>query len=265
MSLLRRFWVRSCKKAKFGHVQTSVSGKLTRSSLDYLSMLLKHHSLSLQHPQALRAGLNANPIMLCSVGGFEDGIVGNMGIGAFLVKKDELRALDTGPAINETGKERPEKRRRIEPYTGIQRFFKMDSTDEHDDEFGSQYLSGIDNPSAENADSNEEDKAASSNLPRPEATAGKTTLSNGLPGTHQQHITDYMCDRCSAALESVEALQSHQDFHFAKDLEHEERTRVVPKQSGVIPNNKKSTGTASKKRGSRNSKPEKGQSKLAFG
>ncbi|TVY25585.1 N-acetyltransferase [Lachnellula hyalina] len=200
-----------------------------------------------------------------SVGGFEDGIVGNMGIGAFLVKKDELRALDTGPAINETGKERPEKRRRIEPYTGIQRFFKMDSTDEHDDEFGSQYLSGIDNPSAENADSNEEDKAASSNLPRPEATAGKTTLSNGLPGTHQQHITDYMCDRCSAALESVEALQSHQDFHFAKDLEHEERTRVVPKQSGVIPNNKKSPGTASKKRGSRNSKPEKGQSKLAFG
>lgn len=204
-------------------------------------------------------------MILCSVGGFEDGIVGNMGIGAFLVKKDEMKALDTGPAINEAGQERPEKRRRTEPYTGIQRFFKMDSTDEHDDEFGSHYLSGIDTTSAENADSNEEDKAASPNLPCPEATAGKNTLSNGPLGTHQQHITDYMCDRCSMALESAEALQSHQDFHFAKDLEDEERTRVAPKQSGAIPNNKKSTGTASKKRGARNSKPEKGQSKLAFG
>ncbi|TVY20910.1 N-acetyltransferase eso1 [Lachnellula arida] len=200
-----------------------------------------------------------------SVGGFEDGIVGNMGIGAFLVKKDELKALDTGPAINETGQERPEKRRRTEPYTGIQRFFKLDSTDEHDDEFGSQYLSGIDTTSPENADSNEEDKAASSNLPCPEATAGKTTLSNRPPRKHQQHITNYMCDRCSMALESAEALQSHQDFHFAKDLEDEERTQVAPKQSGAIPNNKKSTGTTSKKRGTRNSKPEKGQSKLAFG
>ncbi|TVY48038.1 N-acetyltransferase [Lachnellula occidentalis] len=201
-----------------------------------------------------------------SVGGFEDGIIGNMGIGGFLVKKDEIKASSTGPAINETSQERPEKRRRTEPYTGIQRFFKTDSTDEHDDEFGSQYLSGIDITSARIADSNEEDKAASSDLPCPEATAGKTTLSDGLPGTLQQHISDYMCDRCSAALESAEALQSHQDFHFAKDLEHEERTRVVPKQSGAISSDKKSTGTASKKRGgARNSKPEKGQSKLAFG
>jgi DNA polymerase eta len=190
-----------------------------------------------------------------------------MGIGAFLVKKDEANVLDTSPAINETGQERPEKRRRIEPSTGIERFFKMDSTDEHDDEFGSQYLPGIDNAWAEieNADSKEKDKAASSNLPRDEASEcqEKLTLSRGPPATHQQHITDYMCDRCSMALESADALQSHQDWHFAKDLEHEERTQVVPKHSGAV-HNKKATGTASKKKGARSSKPEKGQSKLAF-
>ena len=211
-------------------------------------------------------------MILRSVGGFEDGLVGNMGIGAFLVKKDESnesKVLVTGLAINEAGQERPEKRRRIEPSTGIQRFFKMDNTDEHDDEFGSQYLPGIDTASAEieNAELMEKYKAASSNLPRDEASEGqeRTTLSSLPPATHQQHITDYMCDRCSMALESADALQSHQDWHFAKDLEQEERTRVVPKHSGAFHNNKKSTGTASKKKGARSSKPEKGQSKLAFG
>lgn len=191
-----------------------------------------------------------------------------MGIGAFLVKKDEAKVLDTGSVTIEPAQERPEKRRRIEPPAGIQRFFKTDSTDEHDDEFGSQNLPGIDTTSAEVEEAElEDDKAASSRLPRHEATdvQEKTSLSSDPPATHQQHITDYMCGRCSMALESADALQNHQDWHFAKDLEHEER-RVIPKSSGAIHNNKKSTGTASKKKkGGRGGKPEKGQSKLAFG
>lgn len=205
---------------------------------------------------------------LSSVGGFEDGVVGNMGIGAFLVKKDEVKALDMVPASSESAQERPEKRRRIEPPAGIERFFKTDSTDEHDDEFGSQYLPGMNATPAEveDGDFQENDKAAWSNLPHDnEATEGqeKDTLSNGPPATHQQRIPEYMCDRCSMAMESAESLQSHQDWHFAKELESEERTRA-PKASTAI-HSKKSTGTANKKKGGRSNKPEKGQSKLAFG
>jgi DNA polymerase eta len=201
-----------------------------------------------------------------SVGGFEDGIVGNMGIGAFLVKKDEAKAVGMAPAMGESAQERPEKRRRIEPFTGIERFFKTDSTDEHDDEFGSQYLPGIDTTLAEveNADSKDNDEAALSNSPHDnEATKGqkKGTLSIGPPATHQQRIKEYMCDQCSMALESADALQSHQDWHFAMDLENEERTRAAPKVSGPT----HSKNPANRKKGGRSSKPEKNQSKLAFG
>ncbi|TVY83937.1 N-acetyltransferase eso1 [Lachnellula suecica] len=182
-----------------------------------------------------------------SVAGFEDRIVGNMGIGAFLVKKEEAKPMDVGPTTSETGQERPEKRRRIQP-TGIARFFKLDSTDEHDDEFGSQYLPGMDNPSPANEDADLKGDAKAA-FP---------------PATHQQRITDYMCDRCSMGLESADALQSHQDWHFAKDLENEERIQAAPRPSGAI-HNKKSAGTLNKKKGGRGSKPEKGQSKLAFG
>jgi DNA polymerase eta len=189
-----------------------------------------------------------------------------MGIGAFLVKKDDAKAVDMAPAMSESAQERPEKRRRIEPFTGIERFFIMDGTDEHDDEFGSQYLPGMDTTPAEveNADSKENDKAALSTSPHDnEAAEGqeKETLPIGPSATHQQRITEYMCDRCSLAMESADALQSHQDWHFAKDLENEERIRAAPKLSGAIHSKK----SANKKKGGRNSKPEKGQSKLAFG
>jgi len=189
-----------------------------------------------------------------------------MGIGAFLVKKEEAKAADIGPAMSGSAQERPEKRRRIETLNGIERFFKMDSTDEHDDEFGSQYLPGMDTTPAEveNADSKENDKAALSDLPHDnEAIDGqeKGTLLIGPPATHQQRITEYMCDRCGLAMESTDALQSHQDWHFAKDLESEDRSRPAPKLSGTIRSKKSANG----KKGGRGSKPEKGQSKLAFG
>jgi len=77
-----------------------------------------------------------------SVGGFEDGISGNMGIGAFLVKGEDARAVHSNPnesSAADKGQERPDKRRRLESSTGIQRFFvKTETTDEHDDEFGAQ-------------------------------------------------------------------------------------------------------------------------------
>jgi DNA polymerase eta len=202
-----------------------------------------------------------------SVGGFEDGIVGNMGISSFLVKGDEAKAMNSGAPESSrigNGHDRPEKRRRLEPTKGIQRFFgKADSTDEHDDDFGAHDLPGH-SPSAEggNADGDESDMAA---LPYDnEATKlqRENLASPGPSALHQHEITDYICSRCSQAIESAD-VDSHQDWHFAKDLHDQEKGRLSPRPQATTskPNKKAGSNTSKKKP----AKPEKGQSKLAFG
>jgi DNA polymerase eta len=190
------------------------------------------------------------------------------------VKGDEAKALSSNARESgapESGQERPEKRRRLEPMTGIQKFFgKTESTEEHDDEFGAQYLPG-NSPSAEggNADSDEFERAAAT-LPHDnenEATKlqHQNTLPTGTSALHQQQITDYICNRCNQALESVDDLDSHHDWHFAKDL-HDEENGKHSRPPKVAPSkaNKKPQANTSKKKSARE-KPEKGQSKLAFG
>jgi len=207
-----------------------------------------------------------------SVGGFEDGIVGNMGIGAFLLKGDEAKAQSSSTresSMAESGQERPEKRRRLEASAGIQKFLvKTDSAEEHDDEYGAQYLPG-NSLSAEGEDADrKEDERAAATLPHDnEATKFKegNTLSTGTSALHQQQITDFICSRCNQALESADALHSHQDWHFAKDLQDEDnrRSSLQPKVSTSKANKKPATNPSKKK--TARDKPEKGQSKLAFG
>ncbi|KAE8454474.1 hypothetical protein EG329_000097 [Mollisiaceae sp. DMI_Dod_QoI] len=206
-----------------------------------------------------------------SVGGFEDGVSGNMGIGAFLVKGENAKTLSGGlreSGLPETGQDRPEKRRRVEGPSGIQKFFvKTDSTEEHDDEFGSQNLPGMDHVLAEeaNADSNDAEKAAVTLSLENEAAKRfeQSPPTTGASSLHQQQITEYICPRCSQALESSDALQSHQDFHLAKDLQDEDRGRAQQSKTSSRATSKKVTGATGKKKDAR--KPEKGQSKLAFG
>jgi DNA polymerase eta len=207
-----------------------------------------------------------------SVGGFEDGVVGNMGIGAFLVKGDEAKALNSSAresSMTETGQGRPEKRRRLEATTGIQKFFgKADSTEEHDDDFGAHYLPG-NSPSAEegDADRDEVERAAASLPYDNEATKlqQENTLSTGISALHQQQITDYICSRCNQALESADALNSHQDWHFAKDLQDEDGRQPSRQPKVATSKASKKTGTNPSKKRSAGDKPEKGQRKLAFG
>ncbi|KAH6674930.1 hypothetical protein B0J14DRAFT_24668 [Halenospora varia] len=207
-----------------------------------------------------------------SVGGFEDGVVGNMSIGTFLVKGEEAKALNTSERpsnISEIGQSRPEKRRRIEQSTGIGRFFKADSIEEHDDEFGAQYLSGIDTPPAEieNPTACEEERITSSKLSRQNEASNNQEHAaelGDISALTQRHITDFMCDRCKMSLESADALLSHQDWHFAKELMDEERAQPSVSRP-TTSNQKKSTGGSGKKKAGRTSKPEKGQSKLTFG
>jgi DNA polymerase eta len=206
-----------------------------------------------------------------SVGGFEDGIVGNMGIGGFLVKCDPKPSITTrrDPGTNDGRRiegawERPEKRRRVEETAGIGRFFvKSNSNDEHDDDFGAQ-LPGMESRLDEGQDADEDESVKVHNLPH-EATElhNQQLLPTSHLGFHQPSIVDYMCSRCNQALQSADALQSHQDWHMAKDLEDEDRKLIMNRSSTTIPN-KKPGSNSSKKKATRG-KPEKGQSKLAFG
>jgi DNA polymerase eta len=196
-----------------------------------------------------------------SVGGFEDGIVGNMGIGAFLIKGDEAKALSSSLAPD-----RPDKRRRLEASPGIQRFFlKTENTDEHDEDFGAQYLPGMENFSAVGVDADTAYKATVTLPQDNEANDMEEhrTLSTGPPALYQQQITDFICSRCNLSMQSSDELQSHQDWHFAKDLQDEDRLYQTPRASAT-PRNKKPTVNANNKKTGR-SKTEKGQSKLAFG
>jgi DNA polymerase eta len=191
------------------------------------------------------------------------------------VKSDEAKALNASSkesSVADVNQVRPDKRRRLEPSTGgIQKFFvKRESVDEHDDEFGAQLPGDSVLAEREDADMRVFDKAAPTSLPHDdvnEATKSQeiNCVHSGLSAPHQRQITEYMCSRCNLSLESSDALQSHQDWHFAKDLHDEDRGRPTPPtKPPPTTGNKKPAQNASKKK-TGHGKPEKGQSKLAFG
>lgn len=195
-----------------------------------------------------------------SVGGFEDGVSGNMGIGAFLIKGDEAKAMTSTSRESSTGDlghERPEKRRRVEGPSGIQRFLvKAETTDEYDDEFGAQEPAFEEHPSLLDADSMRDNVDA-----RGKEIEQKGPSSPTLQ--YENESANYACSRCGAKSESAEESQSHEDWHFAKDLQEQDRSSSST-ISTTVPSSKKTPTTTNKKKIGRN-KPEKGQSKLAFG
>ncbi|KAI1407804.1 sister chromatid cohesion protein Eso1 [Hypoxylon sp. FL1857] len=191
-----------------------------------------------------------------SVGGFEDGITGNRGIGAFLLKGDEVResrGASRDPSVGpSTTHERPEKKRRVDN-PGIQRFF----------------------PKKESSSGGDVEGTFDDDL----VDTGKTQIrtkeeSPNRTGSGPKPITDYfkVCTRCDARLEDAEALQSHLDWHLAKDLQEEERGRqTFASHNSSVPRGQRTaaaSSSSSKKptRGSSSSsKLEHGQSKLKFG
>ncbi|TDZ38385.1 N-acetyltransferase eso1 [Colletotrichum spinosum] len=187
-----------------------------------------------------------------SVGGFEDGITGNMGIGAFLVKGDEAQALkqaareENRPSPSEI---QPFKRRRIEGGGAIHRFFvqaapadEVPPDDTTDGSGRAVEATGVDAPSAASGLRHE-----------------------GQRGEQATPITPFSCSRCNAKFETPEEYQSHDDWHFAKDLQEQERgsTALVNRTpASRNPNVKPSAAPAKRGRGG---KLEQGQSRLKFG
>lgn len=186
-----------------------------------------------------------------SVGGFEDGVSGNRGIDTFLLKGDEARAaMEPPPRSNtvtpDSEEPRPGKRRRLNEAPSIACFFSRgDSGGDLEDEPKDDPLN---KPSRHVEVEDEVDGAH-----RP-------------PHLQQQDIASYFCQACQKAVGETNRTE-HEDWHFATELQAQEGPAVTG------PTNSRPPGqsTARPKRGAGlgaqrgRSKPEKGQSRLAFG
>ncbi|KAI1811948.1 DNA/RNA polymerase [Poronia punctata] len=188
-----------------------------------------------------------------SVGGFEEGVTGNMGISTFLIKGDEAHS----PKV--TSREAPPdlslheplgKKRRIEN-AGIQRFFSK----------GPVSSGGKDG-----------DNAGVINLGHAQERMQRQM---GDSDTPQIPTNSYMCSRCDMVIEDPVEIQNHNDWHMAKDLQEEERgNRAFVGNKPAVPRSQKkatSTPPRSSSRGGGSSsgggerRLEPGQSKLKFG
>lgn len=184
-----------------------------------------------------------------SVHGFEDGVVGNRGIGSFLVRGDEAKALETPSRSNTSTPtledDRPQKRRRLNDDSGIGQFFKSDSIAE------------------------EENDGPETNEPKPADTnvhVETLTSTATAPDAQQRNISTYFCGDCQRDIPDAERGE-HLDWHYAKSLQAEDHATMSgasnSRPPGTVASSQK-RGTGSKPRGGRGVKPEKGQSRLAF-
>ncbi|KAF4987584.1 hypothetical protein FDECE_15374 [Fusarium decemcellulare] len=203
-----------------------------------------------------------------SVGGFEDGVKGNMGIGAFLVKGEEAEALRSSTPESRpvsTGSEHTTKKRRAED-NGIQRFFsKRPSNDgstssnqpqkpEDLDPWPHHKINSETNPSMR--------RTGVSDVGFPNASDFEEFRADDDRHTSMDFLS---CSRCKATFEDPDALQSHEDWHMAKDLQDAERVKPTFVERQPAPRNppQKAQGTSSRR--GRGGKLEQGQSRLKFG
>ncbi|ERF73078.1 hypothetical protein EPUS_06539 [Endocarpon pusillum Z07020] len=194
-----------------------------------------------------------------SVGGFEDGVTGNRGIGGFLVRGDEAKTVNSAQRLqnghDSTDEEfGPRKRRKVADDPNIRRFFsKSESTGEYED-FDAD--SGFQTP--EHNDATDPGHQQSSK-PEQDDRPKEQEL-------HQQQLETYFCKACQKSIPRIEEAE-HQDWHFAKDLENEDRhqtgsdTIARPNSHSVVRSKRGGSGTM---RPGRGGKPQTGQKKLAF-
>lgn len=229
-----------------------------------------------------------------SVGGLEDGPTGNRGIGGFLVRGEEAKAMnitarDADHRASTSEDCRPEKRRKADD-GGIQRFFarREESREEHDEEFDSDqnvHVEADQNHDEEHGSDTElydyaelqEKRVSPEERSTGAADAHKHTQEMPKP-SHQPSIEAYTCNRCSKSM-PISNQEQHEDWHFAKDLQAQERTNatstvarptfashgnVKPISAGPTRGLKRSGG-AGQNGALVQKRVEKGQSKLAFG
>jgi DNA polymerase eta len=203
-----------------------------------------------------------------SVGGFEDGVAGNKGIGGFLVYGEEAKAImDSERHLGEPQYDSPEfsrsrKRRKVEN-NGIHRFF-IPNEDSRGSDSGQSPFPGQDNVGA---DSDPDELYNTSRHPA-DVTPPPDSPRHGNQPLHQQTIDMFFCSRCNAHL-PLESQTEHEDWHVAKDLANEwkniDRANNVstnaPQKSTSKPQITKSKGRPPKNTYKDNAR---GQTKLTF-
>ena len=217
-----------------------------------------------------------------SVGGFEDGATGNRGIGGFLVKGEEAKAVNASIRQIERQSSReekgghPSKRRKVED-GGIQRFFGRRETDEEerDAESSSEEIRAVPRSSSVpfTTDGDVEPITKEVSLPSHDPPA-EASSPDPVPPLHQSSLDTFFCQKCQTNLPADDQAE-HEDWHFAKELQASDRaTQPRPAVtathpvSGLVGPSKK---TKSVKPQREPRKPgggggaEKGQSKLVFG
>jgi DNA polymerase eta len=206
-----------------------------------------------------------------SVGGFEDGISNNKGIGSFLVRGDEAKAMFDKENNEDRSWQNSEapvtKRRKPDMSSNRNRFFvlKEDSRDLTADLHETDEMHEHGKHESEDQD-----------LSGPKTPKNNYFASNELPPSAQgatsqflaQHTLDsYFCLRCHTHVSEGQA--EHDDWHFAKDLADEMRAedQAVPGAAHHVAKlpPPRGRGRPPGRNTSTRKTAEKGQKTLAFG
>lgn len=148
-----------------------------------------------------------------SVGGFDEGVTGNMGIGAFLVKGEEAKALRRSSREGSI-EQPPEKQRRQEKRPGIKDFFaKHTATTQQEN------ATKVSNRMSEAGGCESSHERTGDLIQDEQGVSGD----RWQPLLQEQPITPFVCARCRVRFKNAEKLQCHQDEHLAWDLQEAEQ------------------------------------------
>ena len=212
-----------------------------------------------------------------SVGGFEDGPTGNQGIGGFLIRGEEAKAMkpsmrddDRRSSSRDDG--RPEKRRKID-HGAIQNFFPKQETS-HGESGDYSEEGDVNEDKVLRPSSSHLDNAAGQGEGDQELVAaidgGGYTRQNVRAPYQQRPLTSYFCDRCKKTV-AQSAEDEHDDWHFARAIQAQEtlaKSRLSTKPSTgthAVEAKKNGRSNLSNNHGSTQKRVEKGQSQIAFG
>ncbi|KAL1585151.1 hypothetical protein WHR41_06509 [Cladosporium halotolerans] len=209
-----------------------------------------------------------------SVGGFEEGVQGNKGIGGFLVRGDDAKALQNAQPKDEATPPPAAKRRRVDD-GGIARFFgsreqsRESSMGDSEHRHTMPHLAEQADENVKDTDIIQEERTHEPDplLPPPSAQVADTAPTSVTAQDDQDPSDAYVCPRCAARMPFDEQAE-HEDFHFAQDLQNEQPTPPRPVPPALKPSTARGGGsTRGKGRGRpavAASAPEKGQKRLQF-
>lgn len=202
-----------------------------------------------------------------SVGGFEDGVSNNKGIGSFLVRGNEAKALfdnererSNTPRLDEDGA--TSKKRKLDNAQVATERLKKKFFFHHEESTGSIDSETDDAPTTTH--NGAEDTVPTDESPFPPPAQGAPDP----PTEHQTTIDRYFCQRCNKHVPEDQRAE-HNDWHFAKDLQAQDRQASANASSAsrppAIPVVQKPAQGRGRPPGQATKKAEKGQRTLAFG